>query len=26
MAGYALGDVPKFEPGPGYDICTTKGC
>lgn len=25
-AGYALGDVPEYVPGPGYDICTTKGC
>lgn len=25
-AGYALGDVPTVATGPGYDICTTKGC
>lgn len=25
-AGIALGAPPPFEPGPGYDICTTKGC
>jgi len=26
LAGLALGDAPRVMPGPGFDICTTKGC
>ena len=25
-AGYALGDVPTAATGPGYDVCTERGC
>jgi len=26
IAGYALGDVPEHVPGPGFDVCKTRGC